>query len=117
MSMLAGRTPGIDSAAKAADFTANSLDTYIARLEQIVAEVMESWRGGADAAFKTKHEEWRAAGADFVRKLREQAVALQKSSGEYQNTNADATALMNSTQSGGGAAPFAGALGGSAVPR
>ncbi|MEO3927822.1 WXG100 family type VII secretion target [Micromonosporaceae bacterium B7E4] len=112
MSMLAGRTPGIDSASQATNAVADSMASYITRLEAIVTEVMETWRGGADQAFKDKHHEWRIAGDDCVRKLREQTVALQKSSGEYQGVNTEAAGLMRGTQHGGGSAPFAGALGG-----
>ncbi|MEN3610560.1 WXG100 family type VII secretion target [Plantactinospora sp. ZYX-F-223] len=112
MSMLAGRTPGLDSASQSTSVVADSMASYIDRLEAIVAEVIATWRGGADQAFKDKHTEWRAAGDDCVRKLREQSVALQKGSGEYNNTNLEAIGLMRATQPGGGAAPFGGNLGG-----
>ncbi|WP_203861609.1 WXG100 family type VII secretion target [Plantactinospora mayteni] len=112
MSMLAGRTPGLDSASQATNVVADSMASYIARLEAIVGEVMATWRGGADQAFKDKQTEWRAAGDNCVRKLREQSVALQKGSGAYNETNLEAMGMMRSTQQGGGSAPFGGGLGG-----
>ncbi|MGI5212373.1 WXG100 family type VII secretion target [Plantactinospora sp. CA-290183] len=109
MNLLAGQTDEIQSGAQAADVVHQSLHSYIQKLEAIVAEVMPSWQGGADQAFKEKQIEWRAAAENFLLKLEGQGTALQKGGLAYGDANVEATSIVNGAGSG---APWGGALGG-----
>lgn len=108
---LFGDPEFMQQAANKAGIVADQIEVYRTNLQPIVEAARSHWNGTARPVFEQKHEEWQQTINQLIAKLRSIGVNTGHSAASYVSADLEGATGFKAVDSGG-AAPFAGQLGG-----
>jgi WXG100 family type VII secretion target len=69
----------------------NDLQSQLGELERDAAELVETWDGAAQTAYRERQRRWQTAAGELSEILRHIKIAVDESAADYQDTERKAT--------------------------